>query len=69
MSPSSATSRYLARGFYLTSNPLLSKPSLFQRLLRRRLKRLVVLFYSQPRDGAVKVADFIAEGLLGLSKI
>ncbi|KAJ6994342.1 hypothetical protein NC653_017232 [Populus alba x Populus x berolinensis] len=40
---------YLARGFYLTSNPLLSRPSLFQRLLRRRLKRLVVLLYLQPR--------------------
>jgi len=49
MSLSSVTSRYLARGFYLTSNPLLSRPSLFQRLLRRRLKRLVVLLYLQPR--------------------
>ena len=49
MSLSLVTSRFLVRGFCLRSNPLLSRPSLCQRLLRRRLRRLVELLFLQPR--------------------
>ena len=62
MSLSSGTSKFLGRGFCLRSNQSLSRPSLFRRLPRRRLKRLVGLLCLLLRWGFLRfcaVLDFV----------
>ena len=62
MSLSSGTSKFLGRGFCLRSNQSLSRPSLFPRLPRRRLKRLVGLLCLLLRWGFLRfwaVLDFV----------